>query len=318
MPKPFVSILIPAHNAGKYLKACLDSALHQTYPFIEIVIVNDGSEDNTSDIIKEYRDERIKYFHQENRGIAKTRNRLFRESKGDYLTFLDSDDIYLSDKVKKEVEFLETHPDYSAVYCNLRYFFDGEPNKFFKHQYAFPSGDIFAELLKKQFITNTALMLRRAVVDKIGYFNENTREVEDWSYFLKMAKAGMLFGFIDEVLAYFRLRWDNNTRFDKQVKIQADAVDIFENLKQELSREEIEKYRLNRMIAKRKIRLAVILLAVGKKKEARGVAWSVMAILPRFSIVALVIVLSVFPVKVLKFAIEKSWNLKKKNLFIPI
>lgn len=313
-----VSILIPAYNAERYIAESLRSATSQTYRDIEIIIVDDGSTDKTKETILSLSDPRVRFFSQENKGIAKTRNRLLKEAKGDYVTFLDSDDIYLSDKVEKEARFLDSRPDYFAVYSDLRYFFDGAPNKFYKHKYTFPSGDIFSELLRKQFITNTTLMFRRAVVDKIGYFDENTREVEDWNYFLKMARAGMLFGFIDEVLVHFRLRWDNNTRFDKQVKIQADAVDIFENLKKELSQEERVRYGLDSIIAKRKMRLIAMFLAFGLRREALRTTRSIDFFILKIFLSVAVIILLLLPSRFLRFLIEKSWNLKKKNLFIPV
>jgi glycosyltransferase involved in cell wall biosynthesis len=317
--KPLVSVITPAYNAERYIAETIDSVLGQTYVNWELIVINDGSTDKTGEIARSYRDPRIRYIEQENRGIAKTRNRLLKESKGEYITFLDSDDIYLPQKVEEEADFLETHPEYAAAYCDLRYFFDKEPGKLYRHTYTFPSGDVFKELLKRQFITNTTLMIRRLVIEKLGLFNEATREVEDWSYFLKMAWAGMKFGFINKDLVRFRLRWDNNTRFDKQILIQADAVDIFENLKQEMTKEEYKKYRMDDHIFTRRIRLAIIQLVEGRKQQAIRTLWSGTAFHPRklFAEIFLII-LCVLPRFVLRRLIEFAWNRKKKNLFVPV
>lgn len=319
MKNKLVSILIPAYNAEKYIGVALDSALNQTYKNLEIVVVNDGSRDNTEAVIKNYRDRRLRYFSQENRGIARTRNKLLREAKGEYITFLDSDDIYLPDKVREEVEFLETNSDYGAVYCDLRYFFDENPNKLYRHKYVFHSGDILAELLKRQFITNTTLMLRRSVIEKIGDFNEEAREVEDWSYFLRMSRAGIKFGFIKEDSVRFRLRWDNNTRFDKQLAIQSDALEMFERLRKEMSAEEIGKYNLEKIIFSHKLRVVLMYLANGKKTEANSMLSGARSSFGwRTASVLVSLLFFLLPTKLLCFVIKKTWNFKKKNLFVLV
>ena len=87
-----VSLIVPVYNTDKYLKKCLDSLLNQTLKDIEIIIINDGSKDNSDNIINSYHDKRIKYFKQENKGIGKTRNLGIKKSQGEYLAFVDSDD----------------------------------------------------------------------------------------------------------------------------------------------------------------------------------------------------------------------------------
>jgi len=316
---PLVSILVPAYNAERYLRETLDSAFAQTYPSIEVVVIDDGSRDRTLEILKSYKEKRLRYVSRENRGIAKTRNELLRESRGELLAFLDSDDIYLPEKVAREAGFLVAHPDYDAVYCDLRYFFDGEPEKLFRHRYTFHSGDIFTELLKRQFITNTTLMIRRSVIDRIGPFSETAREVEDWSYFLRMARVGMKFGFIAEDLVRFRLRWDNNTRFEKQLAIQSDALDIFEELKRDMTQPERERYRLDDIIFGHKTKVFLLRWANGRKRDAcrllaearPGALWKIFVI-PVCGAVFLV------PSAVLRFFLEKAWNLKKRGLFVPV
>lgn len=313
-----VSVLIPAYNAAAYIRETVVSALAQTYPNIEVLVADDGSTDATGEIVKGFKDPRIRYFRHENRGIAKTRNRLFREAKGEYLAILDSDDMYLPRKVEAEVAFLESHPEYAAVYCDLRYFFDGAPGRLYRHRYTFPSGNLFRELLKKQFITNTTLMLRRSVIETIGVFNEDTREVEDWSYFLKMARAGMNIGFLPLDLVRFRLRWDNNTRFEKQLAIQWDALDIFERLKKDLSPAEREEYRIDALVGNRKLRVAALELANGNR--ARGYElFSGVRRHPLWQLIAWLVwpLFFLLPVPFIRFALEKIWNFKKRNLFVP-
>lgn len=303
---PLVSILIPAYNAEKYIKEALDSALAQTYANTEIVVVDDGSTDRTAEIVQSYNDPRIRRIKQENRGIVRVRNRLLQEARGEYLAYLDADDIYLPKKIEEEVRYLETHPEDAAVYCDIRYFYDGAPDVLYRHRYTFWSGDIFEKLLDHMFITNTAIMMRRSAVDKAGLYDESLGVAEDWAYFLKMARAGMRFGFIERPLVRFRLRSDNNTRFENQPKIQESAVKIFENIAGGLSPEERGRYRMGERLKKRKIRLALACAAAGKKKEA-ALAW------PSF---LFRLALFLVPPSLLRVLLEALWNVKKRNLFI--
>ena len=318
MEKPLASILIASYNAERYIRECIDSALAQTYPNIEVVIVDDGSKDGSRKIIKEYRDPRIRYYEQENLGIPGVRNRLLREAKGDFLTYLDCDDIYLPDKVKEEVNFLMTHTEYAAVYCELLYFFDELPNVFYRHVDKHFSGDaVFVHLLDKMFITNTAFMMRRSVVDAVGFYTPETGIVEDWDYFLRMTHQGYKIAFLDRDLVKYRLRWDSNTNFKRQVEIKHSQVMIFEKLKDAMTGEERKRHDIDHWIARRKENLIITLFSVGKKRDALAVMREIkgrLHLLKKLAMWCMVVV----PSPVLRFAIEKAWNQKKKNLFVPV
>ncbi len=317
MKMPLVSVLISSYNAEKYIEEAISSALRQTYLNIEVIVIDAGSTDRTSQLVRALNDRRIRFMQHAYEPIKVTRNALLKEAKGDFLTFLDSDDIYLAEKVEEEVKFLEQHSEYAAVYCDLRYFFDGDPERLYRHRYTFYSGDIFPQLLEKMFITNTTLMFRRAVVEKIGGYDERLGMVEDWDYFLRMAHAGFHFGFLPKDLVRYRLRWDNHTRFGNQVPIQESAVKIFENLKLHMTSDERERYEIDRHIAKRKERLVVALLAAGKKK----IAWVLLGecrTAMRTTRLLLVVFLFVIPSVLLRFVIERAWKWKKRNLFVPV
>jgi glycosyltransferase involved in cell wall biosynthesis len=320
MSIPRVSILITTFNSEKYIRESLDSALAQTYPNFEVVVVDGGSTDATREIVAGYKDSRVRPIFSEKRlGIKEGRNVLFKEARGEFLTFLDSDDIYLPEKVAEEAAFLAAHPDYAAVYCDIRYFFDGAPGKFYRHRYTFHSGDIFKELLHHMFITNTAVMFRRSVYDALGGYDETLGMVEDWEYFLRMAHAGHNIGFLPKPLVYYRLRWDNNTNFRNQVPIQESAVKIFENLSVRMSPEEREQYGMEAILGRRRLRLAVAYFAAGKKREACALLQSVRG---GFSLRLAAWVLCamgyVVPTTLTRFFVERAWNVKKKNLFVPV
>jgi len=121
-----VSVIIPAYNAERYLAEALDSALAQTYPPAEIVVVNDGSKDGTEEIALAYGD-RIHYIAQPNRGISATRNRGIEASSGEFLAFLDADDIWESRKLEFQMAIMESQPDVNMVFCHMIRFNDAAP-----------------------------------------------------------------------------------------------------------------------------------------------------------------------------------------------
>lgn len=316
MATPKVSILMTTYNAERYVGEALESALAQTYPNFEVVIVDGGSTDRTKAIVDSYSDPRVRgIFSGKRLGIKEGRNVLFKEAKGELWTFLDADDIYLPEKVKEEVLFLEAHPEYAAAYCDLRYFFDGKPEKLYRHRYTFHSGEIFEELLKRMFITNTTLMFRKSVFDALGGYDESLGMVEDWDYFLRMAHAGYKIGFLPKDLVRYRLRWDNNTSFKNQVPIQESAVKIFENLNAHMSPAERDAYGMEKILTRRKLRLALAYFAMGKKKEA---AELMRMLHPGAALKVLSAVARLTPTFLMRFAVEKAWNLKKRNLFVPV
>lgn len=317
---PLVSILIAAYNSERFIKETVDSALAQTWPNFEVIVVDDASTDRTGEIVKRYANPRIRYVrHDRNEGIIGSRNDLLRMAKGEFLTWLDSDDIYMPDKIKEEAEFLVAHPEYAAVYCGMKYFFDGQPGKFYRHEFTFYSGDIFEKLLDRMFITNTAFMMRRSVVESIGMFSMTTGMVEDWEYFLRMARHGMQFGFLEKDLVEYRVRWDSNTNFANQCKIYESLVAIFKNLRATMSEAERVRFRIDERISQKEIRLAIAYLGSRDKKKFRdvwrsakkGIAWKIFSYAV-FTGVAFV------PRVVISRILEKMWNRNKRSHFVPM
>lgn len=120
-----VSILIPAYNAEHFVGAALQSALEQTWPHTEIILVDDGSKDETVAVAKRFEGSKVKIVRQENRGAAAARNTALREAQGDFIQYLDADDLLSPDKIREQLEILERYPGYLSV-SSARYFFDGE------------------------------------------------------------------------------------------------------------------------------------------------------------------------------------------------
>ncbi|QIT56556.1 glycosyltransferase family 2 protein [Aquisalimonas sp. 2447] len=113
---PLISIVTPTFNRAGYLPVAIDSVLAQTFPNLEYLIVDDGSTDNTSDVVNSYDDERIRYFRQENQGQSVARNVGIENSRGEFVCFLDSDDAWVPEKLQQQLEAFRAHPEAGVVY----------------------------------------------------------------------------------------------------------------------------------------------------------------------------------------------------------
>ncbi|HUX35674.1 MAG TPA: glycosyltransferase [Candidatus Paceibacterota bacterium] len=317
MSKPLVSILIPAYNAEKFVKAAIDSALGQTYKNIEVVVINDGSTDGTAEAVKPYlSDKRIIYFEQPNGGISKARNKAFELSHGDYITFLDADDLEAPSKVEDEVNFLESHKDYGVAYCRVLSFYDDAPDKKYGYDRTMPSGDIFRELLRHQFINPGSVMMRRDVFASENGFNPDFRDAEDWDLWRRLSYKGVKFGYVDKPLHYNRMSRKSLSGFHNQVKMKKMNLRSFRELFARMTEKEREKYGEKKIIRLLLLKLAVAYLLLGNKKEALVAfkeAWegSVMAILYPFVFLSV----AVIPGRIISATIKFFWQRKHKMLF---
>lgn len=190
---PKVSVIIPTYNRAKMLKKCLGSVLSQSFQNFEIIISDDGSTDNTKEIVKNYQtqDDRIKYIWQENSGNpTKPRNKGIKEARGEFIAFLDSDDEWLPKKLEKQIALFQKNKksNIGIVACNVLTF--NVDNKKIK-KYKIPNyKNAFKELLARNFIFGSAsmVMIKKEVFDEVGLFNENISSLEDWEMWLRITK----------------------------------------------------------------------------------------------------------------------------------
>ncbi|KAB0666165.1 glycosyltransferase [Oryzomonas japonica] len=206
-----VSVIIPAFNSEQFLAEAITSVLSQTYINIECIVVDDGSTDSTSLVAEGFRD-RIKYVHQENAERSAARNAGIAIATGDYLSFLDADDSLAVDKIVDQVYFLETHPEYGAVYSKVRFFREEGERSFFNLDRPTPTGAVLEQLLYGNFITVHSPLIRKSAVDTVIGFNRRLSHNEDWEFFLRLALSGVRFGFIDKYHAFCRMHQSNTSR----------------------------------------------------------------------------------------------------------
>ncbi|MCZ7384118.1 MAG: glycosyltransferase [Candidatus Methanoperedens sp.] len=206
--QPTVSVIIPTYNRANYLKKSLQSAISQTVRDIEIIIINNYSTDNTLEVISSFNDQRIKIINFKNGGvIAKSRNQGMIQSTGRYIAFLDDDDLWCPDKLELQIDYLESHPEFGAVYSNAIIIDEKDNRKgFLINRGQAKEGQVFQYLLGGNFITILTVLMRRELLESVGLFNEEPSliAVEDYEYWMRTSfKFG--FGYIGKPLALYRI-----------------------------------------------------------------------------------------------------------------
>ena len=254
-----VSVIIPCYNAAAYVREAIDSALAQTYPNVEIVVVNDGSTNNVQTVLESYIQKKsIIYIHQENKGLSGARNTGIKSSHGEFIALLDADDMFLPNKLERQVGYLMAHPDCAVSYCDVFHYYEEEPEKMLRLNYDYPSGDaVFPALLYKNFVNPLTVVLRRSVFDRVGYFDEPMKQfAEDWDFWVRAAYAGMHFDHLPETLAKYRMR-KTSLSYNRtlEVKRKSTVVHIFERLSAGMTPEERARYHMSSVLFHHRIRL---------------------------------------------------------------
>jgi glycosyltransferase involved in cell wall biosynthesis len=187
-----VSVIIPTYNGAKYIERAITSVMAQSYPSIEAMIIDDGSTDNTKEIVTSFQRQypgKIKYIYQTNAGPAKARNNGLQSADGEYIAFLDVDDQWLSLKIETQVQLFEENPDVGFVYGPVNFVDeDGQILKDYVRTIGIHRGDITLDLFMDFFIITSSLIFRRSCLDKIGYFNPSLKVGEDYEFILRLAK----------------------------------------------------------------------------------------------------------------------------------
>lgn len=197
-----VSVIIPTYNRGKLIERSVRSVLNQTYENIEVIVVDDGSLDNTEEVVKSIKDERIIYYKQENGGAAKARNTGVSLATADYIAFHDSDDVWREDKLSKQMAFLKENPEYGMVYSNFLF------HKMDGSNLSMPrdvnpigelDGDIFFTLLVNNTVGAPTIVMKKELFLEIGGFDTSLSCLEDWDFAIRFAENYYV-GYIDEDL----------------------------------------------------------------------------------------------------------------------
>lgn len=207
--KPLVSVIIPNYNYEAYIAGTIDSVLAQTYSNIEIIVVDDGSKDNSLSVLEKYGN-RIKVIAQKNQGVSLARNNGVAASQGEYVAFLDADDIWLSSKIEKQLEKFSVGEEVGLVHCSMLYIdtndqITGE-NRNGKEGWL--AADV---LLLEEGATvgiGSTSLVRKTVFDEVGGFDPRQTTAADWDFSYRVAKRYKI-GFVSEPLVRYRLHGSN-------------------------------------------------------------------------------------------------------------
>ncbi|MGZ5030570.1 MAG: glycosyltransferase family 2 protein [Methylobacter sp.] len=230
--KPLVSIVIPTYNRARLLPAAIESVLGQGYPNTEIIIVDDGSTDETQEVLSGFGN-RINILTQENKGAAAARNHGIRSSKGDIVAFLDSDDLWLPTKLERQVALLEkTDRSVPCCLCNIQLAYsDGRVGSSFDLSLIRPSIEEglwvnVLEVLATRFILfNQSVAIRREALEKVGGYDENYLYMEDHDLALRLALLGP-WAFIQQPLVI----WNEGTMGSLTKQSENEQVNLFKTI----------------------------------------------------------------------------------------
>jgi len=254
MGQPKFSIIISTYNYGDYLGATLESILVQTFTDFEVVLVDDGSMDNTQAVIRLYEEKfqgRLRSVYQNNRGLSAGRNHALRLAKGEYMAYVDSDDLLDKNALERAAKELEAHSDYGMVFGNAQVF-ESKTGKYLlpffgkiarcQHYQGWCLEKLF---LKKNYIPLSSVVVRKIVMDEVGPFDEGLKVGEDYDMWLRISSLYPI-GYIPHVQAFMR-RHGKNLSFKSQlhawaqIKIMKKLLQLVPNLQERVGKEAYDK-----------------------------------------------------------------------------
>lgn len=231
---PSVSVIIPSYNAGRWIKSTIDSALAQTYSNIEIIVVDDGSTDESVSIISENFPE-VKLITQTNQGVAAARNKGIENSSGEWIAFLDADDIWLPNKIRDQFELLATDPEAKMAYSAWHVWPSQTPSpdpellcdlqniRENTDEFRGPSGWIYPELLEDCYVWTSTVLAKRTLFGQIGNFDATLKIGEDYDLWLRASQSTKILR-VAKPLALYRIHPTSLTKSTPLENYQAIVI----------------------------------------------------------------------------------------------
>ncbi len=196
-----ISVIIPTYNRASLIERALQSVLDQSYPDLEVIIVDDCSSDNTEEVVTGLNDDRIKFIkHTKNRGANAARNTGIKAASGEFIAFQDSDDEWMPGKLAKQIEAFKHAPADTGVVYTAFWRMEGKEKSYTPSRDVLTTnGFLLEELLKRNFITTQSILVKKTCFDEVGLFDEAMPRLQDWELLLRLSKH-YPFLFIDEPL----------------------------------------------------------------------------------------------------------------------
>ncbi|MDD5005988.1 MAG: glycosyltransferase [Candidatus Omnitrophica bacterium] len=266
--QPVFSIIIPAYNQGWLLKKALESVLRQEFDNYEVIIIDDGSTDNTREIVNSFQDVRIKYYYQNNSRLAIARNTGIKHAKGKYVAFLDADDIWYSEKLKKCYEIIMKNPDKDLI-CHNEIMKDISGRIIRNLFYGPYETGMFRRLLfKGNCLSPSATVVKKDVLVDVGMFRENPEffSVEDYDLWLRLSKE-YKFYFIPEILGEYIIHGKNmSLDIERQANHEVEVVK--QNFKEYKEKRILDFYLISLRISKINFSITIHFIRRGDIKKA--------------------------------------------------
>lgn len=202
--RPLVSVIMPAYNAEKYIGEAIESILHQTFREFEFIIVDDASTDSTWSVIERYalKDKRIRtYRNRKNMKSCRNYIKAMNLAKGKYLAIMDNDDVSFPYRIEKQFEFLEKHPEVGIVGGTIE-IIDNNGNYVAKRKYHLTDGDIRKNIFKYSPFAHPLVMIRKSVLEQIGYYNPEYAPADDYDLYFRIGKVAKFANLSDALLKY--------------------------------------------------------------------------------------------------------------------
>lgn len=208
-----ISVIIPTYNRAHVISEAIQSVLDQTYRDFELLVIDDGSTDDTQDVVSRFSDKRIKYHYIEHKGRAYARNYGLQKMCGRYVAFLDSDDLYGKEKLKSLSDYLRSHPETMIAYSSYTLIQNGIETFQYTNN---GSGNLFLKIFKKSFINMNTTLIRRECIDVAGGFKEDLRILEDYDFYLRLSEK-FKFSFVNVMSSYYRKSVDDTQEIEDYI-----------------------------------------------------------------------------------------------------
>ena len=206
---PRVSVIIPTFNCARFLGRAISSSLAQTYADYEIILVDDGSTDETRDVVAQFGG-KVRYFYQANQGPTRARNFALSKASGELIAYLDADDMWYPNKLEQQVAFLDEHKECGLVHSEITVIDEWDRvihrRSDWERKLSVPQGYCTKDLLHRNHIALVAVLERRECLEKTRRFDERVQGVSDYFQWILVAMEGWAVGYIDQPLAFFRWR----------------------------------------------------------------------------------------------------------------
>lgn len=235
LPDCRVSVVIPCYNGEKFLLESLSSVLAQTYKALEVIAVDDGSDDRSKEVVLSFDDERVRLVeHDRNCGISAARNTGVRHARGEFVAFLDQDDLWYPEKLSRQVPVLDSDGEIALVFTNRNILSQGK-RSFNPDDRKFPrpipeasSRQLLTAFLGRNFVPLISVLVRRKCFDEAGLFDERIRSgVDDFDFCVRLAIMGYRFAHIEEVLV---TRREHEGNFSDPTRFLEDDLAVMERI----------------------------------------------------------------------------------------